>query len=258
MVEEQQILIPVVDNLMVYEQAREAKSEINVEDYAYLVKRIAHHMVARVPSCVQVEDLIQAGMIGLLEAAQKYDDSKGASFETYSGIRIRGAIVDEMRRGDWAPRSVHRNARRVAKAMAIVEKKYGRDAKDYEVAEQLDMSLEEYHDIVKDSASTRLFSYEDTFEEDDSRIAPPINGVSLAGPSESVHKNALQEALSRAIKGLPEREQMVLSLYYEQEMNLKEIGQILGVSESRVSQIHSQAAVRLRARLTDWDSSTDI
>lgn len=249
--------IPVADNLMAYEQPQEAQNEIKVEDYAFLVKRIAHHMMARVPACVQVEDLIQAGMVGLLEAAQKYDDSKGASFETYAGIRIRGSIVDEMRRGDWAPRSVHRNARKVAEAVSVVEKKHGRDAKDYEVAEELGIELDEYYDIVKDSASTRLFSYEDTFEEDDARITPSLSGVTLVGPSEAVHKGALQEALSIAIKGLPEREQMVLSLYYEQEMNLKEIGQVLGVSESRVSQLHSQAAVRLKSRLTDWTSSSD-
>ena len=106
---------------------------INVEDYALLVKRIAHHMMARMPPCVQVEDLIQAGMIGLLEAAKKYDASKGASFETYAGIRIRGAIVDEMRRGDWVPRSVHRNSRRIAEAIAIVEARSGADPNDQRI-----------------------------------------------------------------------------------------------------------------------------
>lgn len=246
--------VSVAENLMAYEQAADASNNVKVEDYAFLVKRIAHHMMARVPSCVQVEDLIQAGMVGLLEAAQKYDGSKGASFETYAGIRIRGAIVDEMRRGDWAPRSVHRNARRVAEAINIVESRLGRDAKDYEIAEELGIELDEYHEIVKDSASTRLFSYEDTFEEDESKIAPSVSGVSIRGPSEVVHKAALQKALAEAIRHLPEREQLVLSLYYEQELNLKEIGQVLGVSESRVSQIHSQAALRLKSRLSDWES----
>lgn len=240
------------DNLMAYEQTQDEAREIKVEDFAYLVKRIAHHMMARMPSCVQVDDLIQAGMLGLLEAVQKYDISRGASFETYAGIRIRGAMVDEMRRGDWAPRSVHRNARRVAEAVALVESRTGRDARDAEVAEAMDLSLDEYHDIIKDSASTRLFSYEETYEEDEGRLDHGSASMAMAGPSERVYRDALQTALAQAVDRLPEREKLVLSLYYEQEMNLKEIGQILGVSESRVSQIHSQAALRLKARLSDW------
>lgn len=240
------------DNLMAYEQTQDEAREIKVEDFAYLVKRIAHHMMARMPSCVQVDDLIQAGMLGLLEAVQKYDISRGASFETYAGIRIRGAIVDEMRRGDWAPRSVHRNARRVAEAVALVESRTGRDARDAEVAEAMELSLDEYHDIIKDSASTRLFSYEETYEEDEGRLDHGSASMAMAGPSERVHRDALARALAQAVDRLPEREKLVLSLYYEQEMNLKEIGQILGVSESRVSQIHSQAALRLKARLADW------
>ncbi len=240
------------DNLMVYEQTQDEAQDIRVEDYAYLVKRIAHHMMARMPSCVQVEDLIQAGMVGLLEAVQKYDMSRGASFETYAGIRIRGAIVDEMRRGDWAPRSVHRNARRVAEAVALVEARTGRYARDAEVAQALEMTLEEYHEVIKDSASTRLFSYEEAYEDDEGRLDHSSTSMAMAGPSERVHRDALQQALTQAVERLPEREKLVLSLYYEQEMNLKEIGQILGVSESRVSQIHSQAALRLKARLADW------
>lgn len=226
--------------------------EINVEDYAALVKRIAFHMMARMPASVQVDDLIQAGMIGLLEAAQKYDGSRGASFETYAGIRIRGAIVDEMRRGDWAPRSVHRNARRVAEAVAVVEARTGRDARDVEVAEELCMDLDEYYTILQDSSSTRLFSLEESCEEDDSKLDQPVTSMALLGPSEKVQNEAMQQALAEAILKLPERERLVLSLYYEQELNLKEIGQVLEVSESRVSQIHTQATMRLRSRLADW------
>lgn len=238
---------------MMYDREPKSSSDdIDIEQYAHLVKRIAHHMMARMPSSVQVEDLIQSGMLGLLEAAQKYDSSKGASFETYAGIRIRGSIVDEMRRGDWAPRSVHRNTRLVAKAVAKIEAATGRDAKDSDVACELDMSLDEYHDIVKDSASTRLFSYEETFEssEDDIDLREPSSSFST--PTERVHRDALLSDLSAAIKDLPERERMVLSLYYEQELNLKEIGLVMNVSESRVSQIHSQVALRLRGKLSDW------
>merc|ERR1711916_180521 len=163
-------IMAVLDGLAMYDQAQPAP-QVDIEQYAPLVKRIAHHMMMRMPASVQVEDLIQAGMIGLLEAAQKYDASKGASFETYAGIRIRGAIVDEMRRGDGAPRSVHRNARRVQDAIAQVEARTGRDATDQEVAEELDVSIEEYHSILQDSTSTRLFSYEEAVGDDDSRIA---------------------------------------------------------------------------------------
>lgn len=237
---------------MVYEKSKSSGLDITVEDYAFLVKRIAHHMMARMPSFVQVDDLIQAGMIGLLEAAQKYDGDKGASFETYAGIRIRGAIIDEMRRGDWAPRSVHRNSRRVAEAIGVIESQAGRDAKDFEIAAQMGISLGEYYLIVKDSASTRLFSYEETFEDDESRVNHELENETFGRPFEKVHRAHLHSALAQAINTLPERERLVLSLYYEQEMNLKEIGLVLEVSESRVSQIHSQAAARLRTRLSDW------
>ena len=225
---------------------------IKVEDHALLVKRIAYHMMLRMPASVQVEDLIQAGMIGLMEASQKYDPSRGASFETYAGIRIRGAIVDEMRRGDWAPRSVHRNARRVSQAIAQVEAKTGRDATDSEIAAQLEVSLDEYHLMLQDSSSSRLFSYEETFGEEDSNIDGSHVSSHFASPFEALSKNGLKKALAEAIISLPERERTVLALYYDQELNLKEIGLVLGVSESRVSQIHSQAAARLRQKLAVW------
>ncbi len=241
----------VAESLMVYEQTQGESSLIKVEDYAFLVKRIAHHMMARMPSSVQVDDLIQAGMVGLLEASLKYDGTKGASFDTYAGIRIRGAIVDEMRRGDWAPRSVHRNGRRVSDAIASVEARTGRDAKDAEVAEEMEVSMDEYYVIVKDTASTRLFSFDEVYE-DDSSVFNHSDHHGFPSPSEEVHEDAMRSALVVAIDSLPDREKLVLSLYYEQELNLKEIGLVLEVSESRISQIHSQAAARLRTRMSDW------
>ncbi|MDO3382576.1 RNA polymerase sigma factor FliA [Gilvimarinus sp. SDUM040014] len=234
-----------------YTETRAQANTIEVEEYAGLVKRIAHHMMLRMPASVQVDDLIQAGMIGLLEAAQKYDGSKGASFETYAGIRIRGAIVDEMRRGDWAPRSVHRNARRVSEALGRVEAREGRDAEDAEVAAELGVGLDEYYAMLRDTNSSRLFSYEETFA-DDASASLAGEGDEFANPQEGFTRESLKRSLSQAITLLPEREKLVLALYYDEELNLKEIGQILGVSESRVSQIHSQAASRLRAKLSDW------
>jgi RNA polymerase sigma factor for flagellar operon FliA len=242
----------VVNGLAMYEKKTLRDAQINIEDYAPLVKRIAYHMMMRMPASVQVDDLIQAGMIGLIEASQKYDMSRGASFETYAGIRIRGAIVDEMRRGDWVPRSVHRNARRVSQAIAAIEARTGRDATDAEVAEELGVSLGEYFVMLQDSNSSRLFSYEETFGEEDSNIDASEHSSAFASPLEGMQRDSLKKALVDAIRQLPEREQMVLSLYYDQELNLKEIGLVLGVSESRVSQIHSQAAARLRNRLGDW------
>lgn len=225
-----------------------------VERYAPMVKRIAHHLLARLPASVQLNDLIQAGMVGLLESAQKYDASKGASFETYAGIRIRGAMLDDVRKDDWAPRSVHRNARRVAEAIREVEARTGRDAQDGEVARELGISLDEYYGYLQDSAGTRLFSFDEMLEQSEGVEADPAQSIQES-PLDDVQRSAFRANLAQAIKGLPERERLVLALYYHEELNLKEIGSLLGVSESRVSQIHSQAALRLKARLVDWQDT---
>ncbi|TDQ36652.1 RNA polymerase sigma factor FliA [Thiopseudomonas denitrificans] len=223
-----------------------------LEQHATLVKRIAYHMLARLPASVQVEDLIQAGMIGLLEAARKFDASKGASFETFVGIRIRGAMLDEVRKGDWAPRSVHRNTRMVGDAVREVEKRTGRDATDREVAKELGVDLDEYYRMLADTRGSRLFSFDDLMEDG----APEPKYGQSHEPGYATEDERFREALAEAIDGLPERERLVLSLYYNEELNLKEIGQVLGVSESRVSQLHSQCAARLRSRLSDWRSGS--
>lgn len=201
---------------------------------------------------MQVDDLIQAGMIGLLEASRKFDHGKGASFETYAGIRIRGAMLDDVRKGDWAPRSVHRNTRLVSGAIRAVEAKVGRDAKDHEVAAELQLSLEEYYAILNDTLGSRLFSFDDLLQEGEGGGALEDIEHSHPSPSREHEDQRFQNALSEAIANLPERERLVLSLYYDEELNLKEIGEVLGVSESRVSQLHSQCAARLRARLGEW------
>jgi len=221
-----------------------------VTRHAPLVKRIAHHLLLRMPSSVQLDDLIQSGMIGLLEAARKYDVSKGASFETYAGIRIRGAMLDEIRKGDWAPRSVHRKFRQVAEAVRAAEARTGVDARDHEVAEGLDMDLEEYYTILQNASGSRLFSLED-LSGNESSVLDRMAGEGDS-PGEQLERDAFKKELAKAIEGLPERERLVLALYYDEELNLKEIGEVLGVSESRVSQIHSQAALRLRSRLESW------
>ncbi|WP_319941614.1 RNA polymerase sigma factor FliA [Aestuariirhabdus haliotis] len=227
---------------------------ILVERHSPLVKRIAHHLAARLPASVQVDDLIQSGMIGLLEAARKYDGSKGAAFETYAGIRIRGAMLDEVRKGDWVPRSVHRNGRRVAEAVKSVESRLGRDAKDNEIAAELQISIDEYHSMLNDCMGSRLFSFDDLLDSEDSHHEGALLSPDIDLPHEGVQTDRFLKALEEAITTLPEREQLLLSLYYDEEMNLKEVGAVLGVSESRVSQLHSQAALRLRSRLEGWVS----
>ncbi|RRJ85478.1 RNA polymerase sigma factor FliA [Aestuariirhabdus litorea] len=228
-----------------------------VERHAPLVKRIAHHLAARLPSSVQVDDLIQSGMIGLLESARKYDGSKGAAFETYAGIRIRGAMLDEIRKGDWVPRSVHRNSRRVSEAVKAVEARLGRDAKDNEIAAELQVSVGEYHAMLHDSMGGHLFSFDDLIDSDDTQQEAALASLDVSLPHEGVMADRFRESLAEAISTLPDREQLLLSLYYDEELNLKEIGAVLGVSESRVSQLHSQSALRLRSRLKGWSSDSE-
>ena len=210
-----------------------------------LVKRIAHHLAARLPSGIELDDLMQAGMIGLLEASKNFDASKGASFDTYAGIRIRGAMLDEVRRQDWTPRSVHQKHRKVSEVVREIEGETGRAAEPAEIVRRLGITMDEYHAILADTAGCRLFSLDETLDD-------PVHGRALptsdmATPDEALADSQFRDRLAAAIGRLPEREQLVLSMYYERDMNLKEIGAVLGVSESRVCQIHGQALVRLRA-----------
>lgn len=230
--------------------AQEANIAVMLEKHAVLVKRIAHHLVARLPDSVLVDDLIQAGMIGLLEAAKNFDGSKGASFETYAGIRIRGAMLDDIRKGDWTPRSVHRNSRMIADKISELESDLGRDVKDYEVAEALDVSLEQYHTMLNEANAGKIIGMDDLGVSEDvisSREDEEQDDIYV-----DIEVDSFKHTLVDEIKNLPEREALILSLYYDEELNLREIGEVLNVSESRVSQIHSQAMLRLRSRLKDW------
>jgi len=235
-----------------YVTTRDLDQEAVVTQYANFVKRIAYHLLARLPPCVQIDDLIQSGMMGLLEAARNYDPMLKASFETYAGIRIRGAMLDEIRRYDWAPRSVHRKARQIAEAIHRIEAHVGRDAHDQEIAAFLELSPEEYHQTLQEACGYRVFSFEELAQdEDDAGISFDVPDHA-PGPLEQLEESDFRACLAEAIAGLPEREKLILSLYYDEELNLKEIGAVLKVSESRVSQLHSQAMIRLRARLHDW------
>lgn len=223
-----------------------------LEQHTVLVKRIAYHLLARLPASILVDDLIQSGMIGLLEAANNFDAGKGASFETFAGIRIRGAMLDEIRRGDWTPRSVHKNSRMVSEAISQLESVHGRDVTDIEVAEKLNLSLSQYHQILNEVNAGKIIGIEDL------GVSEDVLGSHSEGqdndPYDNMEQVAFKKSLTECISSLPEREALVLSLYYDEELNLREIGQVLDVSESRVSQIHSQAMHRLKSRMQSWQS----
>lgn len=238
-----------MDTVVEYGEITQQQQDAMIKAHAILVKRIAYHLLGRLPQSILLEDLMQAGMLGLLEAVRHYDETKGAAFETYASIRIRGYMLDEVRRNDWVPRSVYRNSRLISSAVKLVENRLGRDAKDNEVAMELGINLEEYHGMLNDSASAHLYGFDDLGVTDD--VLTDEN----QGLSSEPHVNALREdmksRLSEVIDSLPQKERLVLSLYYEQDLNLKEIGDVIGVSESRVSQIHSQATHRIKSRLAE-------
>jgi len=234
----------------VYANKKLDQQEQLVIRHADLVKRIAQHLAARLPASVRVEDLVQAGMIGLLEAARNYDATQGASFETYAGIRIRGAMLDETRKSDWAPRSVHRKAREAAECLRVLEHRLQREPTAAEVAQAMNISLDEYHDIMVDAAGCRVFSLDEPDEDSDETWDVP--GSHSDNPFSQVENADFRQALIKVIEHLPEKEKLVMSLYYDEELNLREIGQVLGVSESRVCQIHGQALTRIRARMANW------
>jgi RNA polymerase sigma factor for flagellar operon FliA len=220
-----------------------------VQEYAPLVKRIANHLRGRLPDGVDQDDLIQVGLIALLDAARQYSPAKGASFETYAGIRVRGAMLDEVRNTDWTPRSVYRRQRELTAAIQAVENRTGKPADAREIATELGVSLDEYFRLVTAAAAHRLFSLDQ--EGDDGEM--PVHQIEAPDtePSSELESAEFRQALTEAIRALPEREALVMSLYYEEELNLKEIGEVLGVTESRVCQIHGQALARVRARVQD-------
>jgi RNA polymerase sigma factor for flagellar operon FliA len=223
-----------------------------VEQMAPLVKRIAYHFMARLPASVQVDDLIQAGLLGLLDAAKNFDDTQGAQFETYAIQRIRGSILDELRQADWLPRNVRKNLRRIEAAINALEQQFGRPPREQELAEVLGVPLDEYQHMLLESRGYQLLHYEDFQESEDSDFFDVFLSQNQVGPLDVLEDQRFRRALVQAISVLPEREKIVMGLYYEQEMNLKEIGEVLGVSESRVCQLHSQAVARLRSRLRGY------
>jgi len=222
-------------------------------DYAPLVRRMAHHLVAKLPASVQVDDIIQAGMMGLMDAATRYETGHSANFETFATPRIRGAMLDELRSNDWMPRSVRRAQKTIERAMSGLEQKLGRAATEVEVARELKLSITAYHELLNDSRGAQLFHYDELVDGDsDSIFADRHFADPDANPLEKLQDKRFRLALVGAIEKLPEREKTLMGLYYEQDMNFREIAAVFGVTESRVCQLHSQAVARLRGSLGDW------
>lgn len=223
-----------------------------VGEHAPLVKKLAYQMKAKLPPSVEVDDLIQAGMMGLLDAVNRYEETHGAQFETYAVQRIRGAMLDELRSSDWMPRSMRQNMRKIEVAMNVLQQKLGRAPNESEVAKQLKLSLADYQDLLGDGGGHQLVYYEDFHDhEDNDHFLDRYCSDETSDPLKNLMNTDFRAAVIAAIEALPEREKILMGLYYEQEMNLKEIGAIMGVTESRVSQLHSQAVARMRANLRE-------
>ncbi|MAG82135.1 MULTISPECIES: RNA polymerase sigma factor FliA [Limnobacter] len=224
-----------------------------VDQYIPLVRRLAHHLIAKLPASVQIDDLIQAGLIGLMDAITRFEEGQGAQFETYASQRIRGSMLDELRSADWMPRGVRQAQRKIETATLKAEQKLGRSASEKEIAEVLGVSLDEYQEMLFDSRGASLVFYDDYADDGDGEgyLDRQIGGDEEANPLEMLGDQRFRENLIQAIEDLPEREKMLMGLYYEQELNFREIAAVLGVTESRVCQLHTQAVSRLKAKLRE-------
>lgn len=220
-----------------------------IEQFTPLVKRIAHHMMVKLPASVEVSDMIQAGLIGLLDAVNRYEESVGAQFETYAAQRIRGAMLDELRQSDWLPRGLRKTMRSIETAISVLEQRLGRAPSEPELARELGVSLAQYQEMLQEARGYQLLYYEDFDQRDEVHFLDHHCTDGRPDPLEALLDGKMRAELAEAIETLPEREKMMMGLYYEQELNLREIGEVLGVSESRVCQIHTQAIARLRSRL---------
>ena len=218
-----------------------------VQQYSQLVKRLAYQLMAKLPASVQVEDLVQNGMIGLLDAIGRFEEGLGAQFETYAVQRIRGAMLDGLRENDWVPRGVRREMRRVEEAIHQLEQRHGRAPSEGELAEALAMPLADYQRLLLDARGHQLLYLEDLAgEQEDDFLEHNLPGAT-PDPLAILEDEEMRRLLVHSVDALPEREKMVMALYYDEDLNLKEIGEIMGVTESRVCQLHSQAIARLRA-----------
>lgn len=236
---------------MMYTAKGQLDRDAQLRQHVPLVRRIAHHMIAKLPPNVELDDLIQVGMIGLSEALSRYEAAQGVQFETFASQRIRGAMLDELREGDWMSRSSRKSQKDIEHAVQRMEQKLGRSPLESEIAEELGLSLADYQSLLGKVRGTQLVYLEDMSrggEDDDSFLDRHV-ADNEADPMAVLRDQRLKASLVAAIKTLPEREQYIMGMYYEHDMNLKEIAAVLGVTESRVCQLHSQSIARLRAKM---------
>ncbi len=222
-------------------------------EYAPLIKFIAQKIAIRLPANIELDDLISSGVIGLMDAIEKYDPSRDNKFKTYAEFRIRGAILDELRAQDWVPRSVRDKAKLLDRTMIELESELGREVTEEEVAAKLKIDMTEYYELVNQVKPVSVLSIDEsqTFSSVDKKsILNILEGCKFNNPFNQLNLKTVKELMTQAIEELPERQRLVLSLYYYEDMNLKEIGRVLRVTESRVSQLHAQAVSRLRAKLS--------
>ncbi len=223
-----------------------------IMDYAPLIRFVAQRIAARLPSNIEIDDLISAGVIGLMDAIEKYDPSRDNKFKTYAEFRIRGAILDELRSQDWVPRSIRDKAKRIERTFAELEQRLGRAPQDSEVAEAVGVTLDEYYDMVAKVKAVTLLSIDELIgpsQHDRKSLLECLENVGSKNPFVQLKSKGVRELIVENIEQLPEKQKLVLSLYYYEDLNLKEIGKVLDVTESRVSQLHTQAVNKLRQKL---------
>lgn len=238
----------------------EEKNKLVIE-YSPLIKFIAQKIAVRLPSNIELDDLISSGVIGLMDAIDKYDPTRDNKFKTYAEFRIRGAILDELRAQDWVPRSVRDKSKMLDKALVELEAQLGRSPSEEEVANKLGLSMDEFYDLINQVRPVSLVSIDDAntlSNMDKKSILNLLEGTRLNNPLVQLNMKSVKEVVAKAIEDLPERQRLVLSLYYYEDLNLKEIGRILRVTESRVSQLHAQAVARLRAKLTQFIEDQEL
>jgi RNA polymerase sigma factor for flagellar operon FliA len=233
-----------------------AESDRLILEYSPLIKYVAYRIAVRLPPHVEIDDLISAGVIGLIDAIEKFDPTKETQFKTYAEIRIRGAILDELRSQDWVPRSVRQKTTQIANAYAKLEQEFGRPAEDEEVAREMGLELEEYFELLKNSQGLPIMSFEDLGghgeDPDRQNIMDVLTGTKDSDPQTLARISEIRKIMIDAIDRPPEKERLVISLYYYDELTMKEIGEVLEITESRVSQIHTKAVLRLRGKLRNF------
>ncbi|HOO38668.1 MAG TPA: FliA/WhiG family RNA polymerase sigma factor [Deltaproteobacteria bacterium] len=224
-----------------------------INEFSPLIKYIASRIAIRLPPHIDLNDLINAGVIGLIDAIEKFDASKQIKFKTYAEFRIRGAILDELRSMDWVPRSVRQKARKVEDAYSRLEYNLGRPASDEEVAHEMKIDIDSFHKLLSETASVSLLSLDDLGEDDSDLSKRNLLEYILQDerdwPSHKIRYAEVRDMVAQAIQSIPEKERMVISLYYYDELTMKEIGHVLKFTESRVSQIHTKAILRLRSKM---------